>query len=1354
MDHAIRGAGLDRRLAQLVLGRLVERVDPLAAFLYIPVDHIPEIQQLQYDVLDGFDSDAVQLEPVEPENLHITLLYIDRVKDEDLEEFFNRLSLVMPVAFTLEVSHSGTFPEAEDKPVVLHLAPSPSLVRLQSELYNTAFSMGLPLSIFSKPESFKPHISLALELQPPDARIPDIQAPVRIPIERFVVSRPDYERVRTIHLPKVRNADVLVEQAEGQLPPATPTTIGGSIPSGATTPEEDKRQMDEAVKRPLGRQKPLHLRILYDPNLHKEAQSVTTFDTFDITLGPGYYGAGPEERGGILARAIGLDLARRLLLGPGGAHEWQRADAMMAAPAKEVEAGYRYVFANNSLVEAVADTYAVLSLNPGEIGERGYWNASDWVGIAVSEQPQFAPAELPDLHELVKRIGEEPVFPGVTLVVEDASTETQTTLEDMQDDDEEEAMASGTAGGEYAVSKSDLLYLLRGGSLTYGPLRRTLMLSDGPFVLIEDGKPVERLLPPEPSEFAAPEREAEPVSIPERGLRERVTAVLRGFVKSVADLLGRGGEGSGHFEHDGRPGEVGGSKPGKKGGITVGEREARRKEREQREAEAAAKRERFDQQRAETLADARAKIESGEENPLTTARDEYARFPGLEEGFDRDTPEGDRLWLEYFVRKKLWNVVVARAVATGEITPEEADELGLTEGPTRGAEAWKPLPERLWHVTTAATAVQQEGLKTRAELSDQSGNGLGGGTDMAISFTDRPEVAEFIYHALIEGRQVATGQITIPDFIDEAREGGGGADQPFLEDWMQYHSRDWKDGDAIPQGIQDVIDGIDRDRIGRGRTLEEQIAEKGPGWRPADDGRSWEGGDGQTYYNQFLRDLSDDERIDRSFDIWKTFSTYRQHAGGYEDPLFFGSDAGALAEIETDEIQILEFSGENGLGWQESALGEWRTSSGDAVSFAAVLEPTGHRLTRSEIRARFGQAKEESMIVRQAGARGLKPPRRSMFFTSGASGPGLDDEQGIIKAIMKAPEILPEGIEVHVAEGIRKGAWSRLGSNMVLLSAGPGKATASIPVVKFFKPVENPNAVTLISVAFLRRQDEDIRALDDELEALRERGGEGSGHFGHEGRPGEVGGSKPSTGPTAEDELGDIRFPRDNEILDELRARVREIQSEGKFAVLTQDAETDEWLIITDRERAIADAGEKNRFANRETLYAYTPVEMIFQKGGDSHSVEIDSLELSDLRAFAELSHEMGGTFVLSHNHPDHPEAEGIYMPPSPSDIQAAILTNADEMRVYSGDGDYIVRIARWGRASASELATVMREFDEAEAPRRFPEEMLAGSREQEQNYILNEGLTKEVRQFQLERLDHVVETLDWISYEFRSLED
>ena len=130
---------------------------------------------------------------------------------------------------------------------------------------------------------------------------------------------------------------------------------------------------------------------------------------------------------------------------------------------------------------------------------------------------------------------------------------------------------------EYAISKADFMRLLRGEMLTFGPMRRTLTLRNGPFIILDGDAPIRRLSAPTPSEFvkvaptpievrteiarAAEAGEDSAISIPDPTLRERIRKVLRSFVDGVYKFIGRGGPGSGHRGHGGRPGEVGGSLP-------------------------------------------------------------------------------------------------------------------------------------------------------------------------------------------------------------------------------------------------------------------------------------------------------------------------------------------------------------------------------------------------------------------------------------------------------------------------------------------------------------------------------------------------------------------------------------------------------------------------------------------------------------------------------------------------------------------------------------------------------------------------------------------------------------------------
>jgi len=92
-------------------------------------------------------------------------------------------------------------------------------------------------------------------------------------------------------------------------------------------------------------------------------------------------------------------------------------------------------------------------------------------------------------------------------------------------------------------------------------------------------------------------------------------------------------------------------------------------------------------------------------------------------------------------------------------------------------------------------------------------------------------------------------------------------------------------------------------------------------------------------YMQFVRPATVDEQRDRVFNFYKTWSTFREESGGPLNPLFFLTDVMGLASVPEEEIAILEFKPRPGAqGFQVSALGEWRTWSGNAVEFVREIK--------------------------------------------------------------------------------------------------------------------------------------------------------------------------------------------------------------------------------------------------------------------------------------------------------------------------------------------------------------------------------------------------------------------------------
>jgi len=99
------------------------------------------------------------------------------------------------------------------------------------------------------------------------------------------------------------------------------------------------------------------------------------------------------------------------------------------------------------------------------------------------------------------------------------------------------------------------------------------------------------------------------------------------------------------------------------------------------------------------------------------------------------------------------------------------------------------------------------------------------------------------------------------------------------------------------------------------------------------------GNDKPFRYRQFKKLLTPQEKAYRKFKIYHVWAWERQHAGGPEYGLFIFNDANALAAVPEDQIAILEFkSRPRSMGYQVSALGEWRTWSGQAVDFVKEIQ--------------------------------------------------------------------------------------------------------------------------------------------------------------------------------------------------------------------------------------------------------------------------------------------------------------------------------------------------------------------------------------------------------------------------------
>lgn len=275
-------------------------------------------------------------------------------------------------------------------------------------------------------------------------------------------------------------------------------------------------------------------------------------------------------------------------------------------------------------------------------------------------------------------------------------------------------------------------------------------------------------------------------------------------------------------------------------------------------------------------------------------------------------------------KDRKWEQETQKAVSDGRVSLEDAMKKGF-----RPTEKLTKLPDTLYHVTTAKNAVVASGLKTRDELNMSSGKGLGGGVSDAVSFTESLGTARIIKRALLEARKVSTGELTLSKMIEMAANGEG-ANRPWLLETFSYwhngkkNTKDENGNIVYPEVIKDLLNGIEKTFV----PIFDKEKMKAEGWTQDEE---------EPFI--FYRKIDYNTLIKDTFSFYKIWAAYREHAGGPEDPLFFGSDILSLANVPEDQIAILKCKSKPGaIGYQMSALGEWRVWSGAALEFVEEVE--------------------------------------------------------------------------------------------------------------------------------------------------------------------------------------------------------------------------------------------------------------------------------------------------------------------------------------------------------------------------------------------------------------------------------
>ena len=334
------------------------------------------------------------------------------------------------------------------------------------------------------------------------------------------------------------------------------------------------------------------------------------------------------------------------------------------------------------------------------------------------------------------------------------------------------------------------------------------------------------------------------------------------------------------------------------------------------------------------------------------------QYPGYMEMMSGDDAEGD-VWNDvgkelFYADEAKWELAVERSLTLGHIDIETAKEIGWYESVggqvNRGGllePAWSELPDTLYHVTMAKDGVLGAGrLKTRQELAIEFDEpGLGGGPSDTVSYTTDRNLALDIEEVMREAQDVATGNVSVQDMLDDAA-AGTGADQPYLRGIISSFAGshldkyDWENGE-YPPNLTWLLEGRKVDRKATGwKYQDEEGSLKNPipeGWEPVESSRI-EGATVDVWW-EIQRPLTGDELRRETWNMYRNkFLGYRERAGGLFDPYIAHDNWEAVAAVDPSQIATFEFAAQEGaMGYQAGALAEWRAFSGVGVDIVGEV---------------------------------------------------------------------------------------------------------------------------------------------------------------------------------------------------------------------------------------------------------------------------------------------------------------------------------------------------------------------------------------------------------------------------------
>ena len=315
-----------------------------------------------------------------------------------------------------------------------------------------------------------------------------------------------------------------------------------------------------------------------------------------------------------------------------------------------------------------------------------------------------------------------------------------------------------------------------------------------------------------------------------------------------------------------------------------------------------------------------------------------------------------------------WKSGMTHALTMGHLTIAEAEKRGYSGGGQEHGEkkypyddyydhdaervgGWRPLPQEVHHVSTDADAAARQGLKTRSELGQRRGVGLGGGSDDTVSVTDDADLAQDVYHSLHEHHAAATGKITPEQLMHYSEHPPKGVKR--FRDKVIFSDHQEESYDALRRGVKRTHHTWDADAPAM--QTRSEAKETHPDWSPVEETETKAMITGhEPMYTHWERPLTPDEHTHARSEFYKTFSHARHYAGGHRDPMFVANDPVAFSKADPAKFGIMHMTPHRGAqgyplhpeghhGGADS--GEWRLGSGSPFDIHTVERPTPRHLS-------------------------------------------------------------------------------------------------------------------------------------------------------------------------------------------------------------------------------------------------------------------------------------------------------------------------------------------------------------------------------------------------------------------------